>query len=239
MTGVGRMLAIIVILFLAMKLIVLARSPALPPARMIAFLLWPGMRPAVFAAPRHELGGIWEPFLRGLRNIVAGAVLVVVAGHLPLMAAVVVALPGFSLMLHFGLFPLATAAWRAAGFDVEDVFREPWRSRSLAEFWSRRWNTGFSEMLTIIVSRPVTKHAGRQASIAAAFLASGLLHELAISVPAGGGYGLPMLYFALQGMLVARRLHGRVPTLLAVLIPLPLCFHLPFLRAVVIPLLHR
>ena len=240
MTAVQRMLAIIVVLFATMKVVVLAMSPPLPPARLIAFLFWPGMRPAVFAAPRRELGGVREHLLRGLRNIGCGAVLLAVAismaRHLPLAAAIAVGLPAISLILHFGIFPIATAAWRAAGFDVDDVFRKPWRSKSLAEFWSRRWNAGFSEMLAVIVSRPVTQRFGRRASIFAAFLASGVLHELAISVPARGGYGLPTLYFALHGVLVALGLRGRVATMLAVVLPLPLLFHAPFMRAVVMPI---
>ncbi len=92
-------------------------------------------------------------------------------------------------------------------------------------------------MLAVTVSRPLTPRLGRAASVVAAFLASGVLHELAISVPAGGGYGLPTLYFALHGALVATRARGRAMTLLAVILPLPLLFHPPFLHAVVIPLL--
>jgi alginate O-acetyltransferase complex protein AlgI len=152
--------------------------------------------------------------------------------------AVLVVLPALSLIVHFGVCLIVAAGWRAAGFDVDDIFRQPWRSRSLAEFWSRRWNVGFSEMLAVTVSRPLAPRLGRPASVIVAFLASGLLHELAISVPAGGGYGLPTLYFAIHGALVAAGARGRAVTLLAVILPLPLLFHLPFLRAIVIPLLR-
>jgi alginate O-acetyltransferase complex protein AlgI len=49
------------------------------------------------------------------------------------------------------------------------------------------------------IYRPVAALVGRSWGIAAAFLASGILHELAISVPARAGFGLPLIYFALQG----------------------------------------
>jgi hypothetical protein len=84
----------------------------------------------------------------------------------------------------------------------------------------------------------------------AGFLFSGLLHELAISVPARGGYGLPTLYFALHGGLLRleRRIGvlenapgntewaRRVWTLGWLALPLPLLFHRPFLQQVIWPI---
>lgn len=240
MSAFAKMWAIVAALFVTMKVLVLLASRVrLTPARTLAFFFWPGMYPSTFALPLRQLDGVCERLMRGARNVALGATLFVAARYLPLAAGLPVVLLALSLMLHFGIFPIATATWRRAGFDVDDVFRQPWRSKSLAEFWSRRWNVGFSEMLTILVSRPVGKRLGRTAGMVAAFLASGLLHELAISVPAGGGYGLPTLYFALQGALVRAGVRGRLATLLAVALPVPLCFHAPFVRAIVIPLLHR
>ncbi len=239
MTAFVRMWVIVAALFVVMKLLVLAMDRTrLPLRRAVAFFFWPGMRPGPFAGPRRDVGGVRERLLRGARNCAAGAALFLVARRLPVVPALLVALPAFSLMLHFGVCLLAAAGWRAAGFDVDDLFREPWRSRSLAEFWSRRWNVGFSEMLSVTISRPLAPRIGRTAVIVTAFLASGILHELAISVPADGGYGLPTLYFALHGLLVAAGLRGRAATLLAVIAPVPLLFHLPFLRAVILPLLQ-
>jgi alginate O-acetyltransferase complex protein AlgI len=85
-----------------------------------------------------------------------------------------------------------------------------------------------------------------------AFLASGLLHEIAISLPVGAGFGLPLSYFALHGalMLAERRLEesgrplsrhkwlGRAWTLFWLVAPLPILFHRPFLEGVVWPLLE-
>jgi alginate O-acetyltransferase complex protein AlgI len=85
----------------------------------------------------------------------------------------------------------------------------------------------------------------------AAFLFSGLLHELAISLPVRAGFGLPLLYFAIHGalMLTERGLEragrpvyrrpglGRAWTTFWLVAPLPILFHRPFLRGVVWPIL--
>jgi len=148
------------------------------------------------------------------------------------------ALPGLSLMLHFGIFNLAAGAWRALGIDVDSLFRAPLYATTLSEFWGRRWNLAFSEMTAAAVYRPL---GGGALALVAAFAFSGLLHELAISVPVRAGFGLPMAYFALHGVLVVieRKLeiHSRVWTAFWILAPLPILFHAPFLDGVVRPLL--
>jgi alginate O-acetyltransferase complex protein AlgI len=83
------------------------------------------------------------------------------------------------------------------------------------------------------------------------FLGSGLLHELAISVPVQAGYRMPLGYFALQVVVcliehrLARAGHaidreswvGRIWTLAWPVLPLPILFHWPFLAGVLWPLL--
>ena len=84
----------------------------------------------------------------------------------------------------------------------------------------------------------------------AAFLVSGAIHELVISVPAGAGYGLPTAYFLVQGGAVilersriGRRMglragwRGRVFALLVVAAPAFWLFHPPFIRNVILPML--
>ncbi len=88
--------------------------------------------------------------------------------------------------------------------------------------------------------RPIARLVGVRGAVFCVFLVSGLLHEMAISYAAGGGYGGPLLYFAIQGglILLERRakIRSRILTWLAVLVPLPLLFHSPFRAAFIVPL---
>ncbi len=265
-----RMLALIGALLFGMKAVVTveaqaAGQPRLPAGRWLGFAaLWVGMQPALFAAAgRPALPGAGRLMHRGWRRLAAGVALAVLArlswvyapSWLPAapacLLATMVLLPGLSLVLHFGLFNLLAGAWRLAGVDVRPLFRAPSAARTLGEFWGRRWNLAFVEMTTWAVYRPLVGRLGRGAATMGAFFFSGLLHELAISVPVRAGYGLPMLYFVLHGtlVLVERRLDqaGRpiqrlgwiahVWTIGWLALPLPLLFHPYFLRGVVWPLL--
>jgi alginate O-acetyltransferase complex protein AlgI len=136
---------------------------------------------------------------------------------------------GCSLVVHFGAFALMTAGLRALGFPAERLFVSPWRARTLAEFWGRRWNRGFAELTALAVHRPLRRF-GEGRATAAAFLFSGVLHELAITVPARDGYGMPTLYFAIQAAAVRaeRKGGGRTWTWACLLLGLPLVFPAEF-----------
>ena len=82
------------------------------------------------------------------------------------------------------------------------------------------------------------------------FVVSGLVHDAVISIPAGGGWGLPTLYFVIQGVGVLferSRLGKRLGTRRGVigwlfcatvtLGPVFLLFHRHFLERVVVPML--
>lgn len=73
--------------------------------------------------------------------------------------------------------------------------RQPARACSLAEFWGRRWNTAFHELVHRYTFRPLLRKASARPALLLVFLLSGLVYELVISFPARGGYGLPTGYF--------------------------------------------
>lgn len=145
-------------------------------------------------------------------------------------------------LLHFGFFDLLAFFWARIGLPVERIMQAPWRAASLAEFWGQRWNRAFSDWARVHVFRPLVRRWGTACGTLAGFLASGFAHELVVSFPAGAGWGMPTLYFLLQGggVLAQRKwkqCRGRVITLAAVLLPAPMLFHPPFIREVFAPMI--
>jgi alginate O-acetyltransferase complex protein AlgI len=263
-----RMVVLILALLYGMKVVVTVESyesgqPRFSPGIWSAFVtLWFGMRPNLFArVPSSALPNAFQMIRAGVLRALLGATLVmaaratwvlgeeVIRGDARRLAATFLLLPGLSLMLHFGFFNILAGSWRLVGARCQPLFRAPAYSRSLAEFWGKRWNLAFSEMTALAVYRPIRRSLGAGPATAVAFLFSGLLHELAISVPVHDGYGLPLAYFAIHGVGMtieskfANRLglsdswRGRVWTGLWILLPLPLLFHIPFLRGCVWPLI--
>src|SRR5262249_18377128 len=151
------------------------------------------------------------------------------------------------LMIHFGYAEILTCVLRLEGWNVQPLFREPLKSKSLREFWSGRWNLAFVEMNRVLFLAPLNRRLGARAGLFALFVVSGLLHELAISYPVVSGWGTPLLYFVLQGTAYVSEakvmrtvpLNGaarRLWALAAILLPLPLLFTEPFRDGLVVPL---
>jgi hypothetical protein len=107
---------------------------------------------------------------------------------------------GIILILHFGLFQVMALGWQSAGVNAQPLMREPLRSVSLAEFWGRRWNGAFHALVNDFAFRPLARKCGVTVAMLLVFLISGLIHDLVISLPARGGYGLPTAYFLMQGV---------------------------------------
>jgi len=151
---------------------------------------------------------------------------------------------GMIFVLHFGIFALLVIAWRAYGIDVRPIMDAPLKSTTLGEFWGRRWNGAFNQLIFEIVFGPVARSTGPLLGTIVAFLASGLIHELVISLPARADYGLPTAYFLLQGCgviiqhrvtRVRRGAAGRFLTILIVAGFAFWLFHPPFVRNVILP----
>ena len=173
---------------------------------------------------------------------------------LPADRPAMVAGAGFAallIFLHFGLFHLLALLWRQNGVAVQPIMCQPLLATSLADFWGRRWNRAYRRVSFEYFFRPSVSRLGIAFGTLAAFLMSGLLHELVISFPAGAGYGGPTAYFVIQGVgllfertIVCRRIFARHPwlgwlyTLTFVVGPVGLLFHGPFLTRVIGPFLE-
>ena len=239
-------------LFLAGKL-AMTQGAGLHGWRLAAFTLgWPGMDAAAFLpGTRGRLTGSQFSWAAPALNMLLGSFLlwVVARAFTSPLAAGWVGMVGLILVLHFGLFGLLAAGWNRLGFPVTPIMRCPVAATSLSEFWGRRWNLAFRDITHRLVFRPVAEAHGQRAALWASFAVSGLAHELVISVPAGGGYGLPTAYFLLQaaGMAWERhadrrghapRLHRWLRTHAFTALPAIVLFHPPFVERVMVPFFH-
>lgn len=169
------------------------------------FCAWPGLDADEFFA-RAAPGD--RPDVRewglALSKTVLGAIVVwaivpaLPAGHEWLAGALGFA--GLVLLLHFGVFHLLAVAWRAAGWNVRPIMNRPFAATSLTDFWGNRWNRAYRSVSHDLFFRPFVARKGPGAAMFIAFFASGLIHDLVISLPAGEGYGRPTAYFLLQAV---------------------------------------
>ena len=186
-------------------------------ARHLMYLAaWPGMDAKAFLSdtadsPRGTAG----EWLAAAAGTTLGVVLVwrIAPPLLDSQALIAgwIAMVGVVFVLHFGVFHLLSLAWRQAGVNAMPIMRNPLRSASLAEFWGKRWNIAFHELAVRFTFAPLRRVVGVPAATLAVFLVSGLVHELVITLPARGGYGLPTIYFLLQaaGLVTERSAIGR------------------------------
>ena len=220
-------------------------------SRQLGYLVaWPGLDAREFLAGAPPVRPKADEWIGAAISLVAGVVLVLLvapAVEMPL-ARGWTGMVGLILALHFGSFALLSCAWRAAGVNASPLMQRPLLARGLADFWSRRWNTAFRDLVHGHLFALLARRLRPPSALFAAFLASGIVHDLVISLPARGGYGLPTLYFVLQGggLLLERSRLGRKfgwkrSRLLLVLVtalPAPLLFHPPFVERVIVPFLR-
>jgi hypothetical protein len=226
-------------------------------ARSLAYLMaWPGMDAATFLDPCQSPARpqLQEWLWASLKTTLGISLLWAVARRIPadqLLLRGWIGLFGLIFLLHFGSFHLISLFWRALGVDAEPIMSQPMLSQSLSEFWGTRWNLGFRQLVHEFIFRPLRKHTGVPLAGFVVFVASGLIHDLVISLPARGGYGLPTAYFVFQGLGVAlersalgRRLglqNGRRGCIFAIVmtgVPAFWLFHSAFVLRVIIPFMH-
>ena len=253
------MWALAVAIFLDCKWLTWRGRPpvASPTWRSVSYwLAWPGLDAATFLDPTlrppRPPAGEW---LAGGGKLAAGlACLYGWARFFPPADPYWlgwVGMIGLVLCLHFGSFALLSCAWRRAGVEARPLMNRPLASVRLADFWGLRWNTAFRDLTHRFLFRPLTRRLGGRGAVWAGFGFSGLVHDAVISVPAGGGYGGPTLFFLIQaaGLSVertrpARRLglgrgvRGWLFTMAVLLLPARLLFHRPFVVGVVVPFLR-
>lgn len=221
-------------------------------------LLWCFATPTLnagdfFAGPHRTITKWTSDFLQPLLFVVAGLTTIVFvvpslkehSAYLPGYVAIAALLAVF----HFGLLHFIVSLWNLAGFRLKPLMNAPWRSHTVAEFWGRRWNTAFRDLVHRHIFLPTLRRHGQLWAMICVFVASGLIHEIAISVPARAGYGGPTLYFLIQAAAVfaeryalksrtaSSRVARRIATWIVLLLPVPLLFHEPFRDRVILPLL--
>jgi hypothetical protein len=214
---------------------------------------WVGMDAAAFFDRRVRVpkpsGKEW---LEALIKTSLGLILFFVIGRLfyprHTLIAGYIGLTGFLLFSFFGTFHLLSLYWRRCGVNAVPMMNSPLLAPSLSDFWSSRWNLAFRDLARIFVFRPVLRKWGIACAVVSAFVFSGILHELLISLPADAWYGLPTLFFLIQagGIFmeksgygarygINRGIRGRLFAALFILAPVVLLFHPPSIESCMIP----
>jgi alginate O-acetyltransferase complex protein AlgI len=260
------MIDIILVMFIGMKIITTAATKKqknfhLNFLQWLAFSFgWAGMRAEIFQTlGQKKVEGWKEMLFSGISRVIAGLLIVILAKYIYTLRCyngintVIISfllLVGFSLILHFGLLAISAGIWRYFGVKTYYLFNSPVKSNTLNSFWSKRWNLAFSEMTSIAVYRPLKEKTGNVFAFFLAFLFSGLLHEAAISLPVNKGFGLPLLYFAIQGSVMLfeqfllkrnitffnKGIIGKIWLWFWIIAPAPILFHIYFISAVIWPL---
>ena len=233
-----RMVGICVVLLAGMKGLVYRAwggSLAWPSYGVFCFA-WFGMDPGSFVKRRERL--TWKEDIKvGVILMAVGTLLIWLVWVMEWRHVLVMFVP-MSLWFHFGALRVLKGGLRKAGYPVRTLFPNVLKAKGLADFWSRRWNVGYSQMMQRMVGRQVAERWGRGAGVFSVFLVSGLLHEAAITLPVQQGYGLPTLYFSAHGALVLTEAKwgisfGRIASLLLVAAPLGFLFPVAFQTEVI------
>ena len=238
-----RMVLLCCVLMAGMKWVVYSEwrrrgGEILPWGRWMCFAtLWFGMEPMAWTGKRRILQWKTDAYWGGGCCVVGGILVFLMSSYevtmlIPLFIAM-------SIGFHFGALRLLAAFWRWNGFAVRALFRNPFMTRGFGDFWGKRWNLAYSQMMARAVKRPIQQKYGAKVALFSVFMISGLLHELAITVPVQAGYGLPTGFFLVQGILTTfEKRETLVNALLcgaSLVVGLNFLFPAAFVEAVIIP----
>jgi hypothetical protein len=219
---------------------------------------WPGMDARRFllgSAPSGDECPDREEWLGALSKLLFGSMVLwgatrYIPPAMPLLRAWA-GMTGIIFVLHFGGFHLLSCLCRSLGVQAEPLMHCPVAATSVTEFWGRRWNRAFRDLTHQFLFRPLVARLGVLTALWFSFLASGLVHDLVISVPARGGFGKPTLFFLIQPAAIGlersnfgqriglgRGIQGWLFTAAVLILPLPLLFHAEFIRNVMLPFLR-
>lgn len=216
---------------------------------------WPGMDAKSFLTGQQTEAPRVSEWVLATTRFSAGIALLWLAAKAMITAQPVanawLGMLGITLLLHFGSFHLVALAWQCVGVPAKPLMQSPATATSLASFWGIRWNTAFNKLVHDLAFRPLARRLGIAWATLGVFAISGIIHELSISFPARGGYGLPFGYFILQGLgvLLERSRFGRALGLghgfrgwlfmfLFTAAPAYWLFHPTFVQNVILPMLQ-
>lgn len=224
--------------------------------RTIGYLFaWPGMDAKSFLTGQNKQPPPLTEWLLATGRFVAGIALLWLAANATLTTHPVtnawLGMFGLTLLLHFGSFHLVALMWQRAGIPAKPLMQSPATATSLAAFWGVRWNTAFNKLVHDLAFLPLARRTGVAWATLGVFAISGIIHELALSFPARGGYGFPFGYFILQGLgvLLERSRFGQTFSLgcgfrgwlfmfLFAAAPAYWLFHPVFVQNVILPMLQ-
>ncbi len=238
------MWSIATLIFVLCKLATLHGISGKPSFKFLYVTTWPGMDAQAFLAEQRPAKPTQTEWCFAVSKLLFGLMLLYTAiwqVELPLVRGWL-GMIGVVFTLHFGFFHVFSCAWRQIGVSAKPLMHWPILAQSLADFWGKRWNTAFRDLTHRFLFRPLVKSVGAKWAMVVGFFASGIVHDVVISIPAGGGYGFPTLYFTLQGFgLLAERaipkLRSRWFTMFVLLAPAYGLFHPPFVLNVLVPFL--
>ena len=142
---------------------------------------WPGIDPGPFATAPIGMVEDGKRYGRGMTKAILGVLsFLLVAGFSPQLGETLSSWLGIACLLtifHLGLTDCLTEVTQTIGWLVKPLFESPFRSSSLSNFWSQRWNRPFVELNKLFFLPWLVRKFGMRVAIFVIFLISGFLQD--------------------------------------------------------------